>query len=224
MSLATRLHRIGLIRRKERWALSLRGWIALLVLSVLGVVASFRIIFPFLAVNEPLPCELLVVEGWIPDYGFDEVRTEFQRGGYKLLVITGNPITKGEPLAEYKTYPEVTRAILLKQGWNAEQVIAVPSAEAHRDRTFAAAMALRAWITNAQPTVRCVNVFSRGTHARRTRLLYLAALRGVVDVGIIAGMDLRYDRKRWWKSSEGVRDVIDETIAYFYARLIFRPD
>ena len=37
--------------------------------------------------------------------------------------------------------------------------------------------------------------------------------------GIIAVEDQDYDSKRWWESSDGVRTVIGEMIAYVYARL-----
>jgi hypothetical protein len=223
MSIPSILHRAGLIRRSEGWSLSRKAWIGIIIVAIASFACIFNWVLPFLAVSERLKCELLVVEGWIPDYGLDEVRKEFQRGGYRLLVLTGNPIIKGEPLSEFKTFPELTRAILLKQGWPPDRIVAVPSGETHRDRTFGAALALRSWLLDAEPNVRCVNVFSRGSHARRTRLLYEIALRGVADVGIIAGTDLRYDSRSWWKSSEGVRDIIDETIAYLYARFVFRP-
>ena len=45
--------------------------------------------------------------------------------------------------------------------------------------------------------------------------------RGKVKVGVIAIENEEYDPKRWWVSSEGVRTVINETIAYVYALVIF---
>ena len=32
-----------------------------------------------------------------------------------------------------------------------------------------------------------------------------------------------YDPKRWWCYSEGVREILGETIAYVYARFFFFP-
>jgi len=215
--------KFGLIQRKETWCLTWRGWLvgilAIAALLFLGV----RSIFPFLATNRPINADLLVVEGWVPDYALAELRTEFDRGGYKLLVVTGNPMLKGEALSEYKNYADLTRTSLLKNGWPEEKVVPVPSGEALRNRTYTAALALRAWLAKSGNSARSLNVFTRGPHARRTWLLYQMALQGKAEVGVIVGTDLRYDGKRWWTTSEGVRDVLDETIAYLYARLLFRP-
>jgi hypothetical protein len=43
-----------------------------------------------------------------------------------------------------------------------------------------------------------------------------------VRIGIIAMPDRLYNPAHWWRTSEGVRDVLGETIAYLYARLLFR--
>jgi len=40
-----------------------------------------------------------------------------------------------------------------------------------------------------------------------------------MEVGIIAAQPLLYDAKSWWNSSEGVRTVVGELIAYLYRRL-----
>ncbi len=185
--------------------------------------AGVHSIYPFLALNRPRGGELLVVEGWIPDYSLSDLRAEFAKGKYGLLLVTGNPILKGEPLAEYKNYADLTRAILLKNGWPEDKVVAVPSSEALRDRTYAAARALKEWISQSTISVRSFTIYSRGAHARRTWMLFQMALKGQAEVGVIASRDLRYDEKRWWKTSEGVRDILDEMIAYLYARLLFRP-
>ena len=44
-----------------------------------------------------------------------------------------------------------------------------------------------------------------------------------VKIGIIAAPNPDYDGARWWRHSEGVRDVIGETIAWLYATLFFWP-
>ena len=215
--------KIGLIVRKETWCLTWRAWIAVVLTLSAVVVVGVHLIFPFLALNRPVQGDLLIVEGWVPDYSLGDLREEFDRGGYKLLVVTGNPLLKGEALSEYKNYADLTKTILLKQGWPEEKVVAVPSAEVLKDRTYAAALALKDWLARSTNLVRSLNIYSRGSHARRTRMLYQIALKDRVNVGVIAGKDLRYDPKRWWTTSEGVRDIIDETIAYLYAQFLFRP-
>jgi hypothetical protein len=44
-----------------------------------------------------------------------------------------------------------------------------------------------------------------------------------VDVGVIAIKPDSYNTSRWWLFSDGVRNVISESIAYLYARFIFSP-
>ena len=187
------------------------------------MVAAFNMIFPFLAQNDSIRCDLLVVEGWVPDYSLQDVKAEFEDGGYNLLVITGPPILKGEPFAEFKTFPEFTKAILLKKGWDEHKVVAIPSGEAVRDRTYASALALKRWISDSKRNVQRINIYSMGAHARRTRMLFRMAFKDQIEVGVIAGKDLRFDGKHWWRTSEGVRTILDEMIAYLYARLIFSP-
>jgi hypothetical protein len=59
------------------------------------------------------------------------------------------------------------------------------------------------------------NVVTEDAHARRTRLLFQKAFGHGVRVGIISIPNRDYDAKHWWRSSEGVREVIGEAIAYY---------
>ena len=61
----------GFIKRKERWSLTATGWIALIAVVAAVLVAAVFTVHPFLAVNEPVQGEILVVEGWLPDYALE---------------------------------------------------------------------------------------------------------------------------------------------------------
>ena len=206
----------GLIRKRPCWVPTLRGWVALFLVVLTIGYGAVHAVFPFLQQHDPLVSDVMVVDGWVPDYMMAEVGAEFERGGYKILIITGTTILKGEPMAG----PQAARDQAVDR---AEKVVAVPCGDVVRDRTYASAVALREWLAGSPYRGRSFNIYSRGAHCRRTRLLYQLAFQDVVQVGVIAGQDRRYDGARWWVSSEGVRDIIDETIAYFYARVIFRP-
>jgi hypothetical protein len=67
------------------------------------------------------------------------------------------------------------------------------------------------------------NVLTEDAHARRTRLLYEKAFGDGTRVGIISVANPDYEGKHWWSSSQGVREVIGESIAYIYARFFFWP-
>jgi hypothetical protein len=68
-----------------------------------------------------------------------------------------------------------------------------------------------------------INVLTEDAHARRTRLLYHKAFGKSVTVGIIGVANPDYDSTQWWRYSDGVREVIGESIAYIYARFFFYP-
>ena len=65
------------------------------------------------------------------------------------------------------------------------------------------------------------NLMTLGAHARRSRLLFEEAFDGKASVGIISITNREYDPRHWWKYSEGVREVIGESVAYVYARFFF---
>ena len=92
-----------------------------------------------------------------------------------------------------------------------------------RDRTYGSAVALRNWFREHDMRVRSVNVLTENVHARRSRLLFSKALGPEISVGVIALPNPDYDARRWWRSSEGVKEVGSETVAYIYARLLFWP-
>ena len=62
-----------------------------------------------------------------------------------------------------------------------------------------------------------------GPHARRSRLMFEKALGKGVTVGVMAIPANDYDERHWWHSSQGVRIIIGEALAYAYARLLFYP-
>ena len=71
--------------------------------------------------------------------------------------------------------------------------------------------------------VTAFNLLTEAAHARRTRLLYQEAFGEGVKIGIIAVPNPDYDAGHWWRYSEGVREVLGESIAYLYAKFLFHP-
>jgi hypothetical protein len=82
---------------------------------------------------------------------------------------------------------------------------------------------LRDWFREHGMTVRSINVLTEDAHARRTQILFEKAFGSGVAIGIISVPDPDYDAKHWWRTSEGVREVLGESIAYLYARIFFHP-
>jgi len=211
----------GLLQRRTCLCPTWRGWL-LTALIVLPLVATgLRRLQPFLAINAPVTSNVLVVEGWMPDYGMKDVISETQRTPYVTLIVTGGPLERGAPLANYGTYADLGAATLAKLGANAPLPQAVPAADVYRDRTFTSALALHDWLKTRGPMPAKINLVTLGAHARRSRLLFNKVFGPDVKIGVIAVRDRGYDELHWWRSSQGFRVVTDEFIAYLYARFIF---
>ena len=214
---------LGLLTRRQCLVPTLRGWLlAILGLTALALIGMLEI-GPFLAVTDPVPGGVLVIEGWVPDYMLEAAIAEFKRDHYARLFVTGIPLQQGAPLSEYKNYAYIGAATLVKLGMSTNDVQAVPTGATRRDRTYAMALSLKHWLREHDMAPAKVNLMTGGPHARRSRLMFEKALGSGVTVGVIAIPANDYDERHWWNSSQGVRVVIGEALAYTYARLLFYP-
>lgn len=212
----------GFLNRRERWGLSMRGWFALLLVAVGVSIVAVLSIHPFLAMTQREDADILVVEGWVPDFAIRAAADEFAAHSYQRAFTTGGPVRgMGGYTNDYNTSASVGAARLKAAGVPGVQM--VPSRVMDRDRTYAAAIALRNWFHANNLHPRTINVVTEGAHARRTRFLFQKAFRDEITVGIIAITSPDYDGRHWWLYSEGVRDVIGETLAYLYAQVFFHP-
>lgn len=212
----------GLIKRRSCPVPTARGWLVCFLIFILFAVLLARRIHPFLAVNDPVPGGVLVVEGWAPDSAFKDAIAEFHSNHYDKIFVTGIPLEHGAPLSEYHSYAELGAAVLIKLGMPTNVVQAVPTPRVIQDRTYTSAIALKKWWREHATTVSKINLYTSGPHARRSRLLFEKAMGKEVTVGVIAAPVDDYDPDHWWRSSPGVRNVIGEAIAYLYARILFR--
>jgi hypothetical protein len=213
----------GLIKRKEFWVPSLRGWIILVVgMTALFVTATSHI-HPFLAQNNPIQAEILVVEGWLPDYALRGAVDEFRSNNYRLVITTGGLLEQGHFLSRHRSNAELAAETIKSLGLNEESVVAVPAGRVKHDRTYESALALKRWLVESRTSLKCLNLYSLGPHARRSQLLFQRALGDNIAVGIIASDIRDYDPEHWWEYSSGVTRVIGEVINYCYARFFFFP-
>jgi uncharacterized SAM-binding protein YcdF (DUF218 family) len=214
----------GILRRKERWGLSWRGR---LILGLLGFSTAALVLLnvqPFLAETHRVNTDVLVVEGWIHEHAIRAAKKEFETGRYQRIFTTGGPVAgSGHYVNDYQTSASVGADLLKNAGVPPGSVQMVPSRVMDRDRTYGSAVALREWLDEHDMAVQSVNVMTEDAHARRTHLLFKKALGKNVTVGIIAVPNPDYDARRWWRYSEGVKDVGSEAFAYIYARFFFYP-
>lgn len=197
----------------------LKRWSASALIAVIAGFCASRSIHPFLAPTDRVAKDVLVIEGWVPDYALEAGVAEFRAGGYRILFTTGGPVPSGSHLAEYDSYAEVAAAELRGLGLATNEVTAVPTAERYRNRTFASAVALREYCEVHKVEIRSINVVTVGSHARRSRLCFRRALGDQIPIGVIAVEDRDYDPRHWWRYSEGVKTIIEECVALPYAWL-----
>ena len=97
-----------------------------------------------------------------------------------------------------------------------------PSRVMLRDRTYASAVALRDWLKEHHVEPNGIMIVTESVHARRSRLLFSLALGRETRVGVLAVPSPDYDPRRWWDSSEAVKDVLEEAASYVYTTFIFQ--
>jgi len=214
----------GLFTRRERWGLSWRGWLAL-VLVIFGSFALWVFnVQSFLAPTQRLETKILVVEGWVHPYAIRAAVAEFGDGHYEKIYTTGGPVVGSDGyINDFNTSASVGAELLVKAGLPAEKVQMVPSHISGRDRTYSSALALREYFQTNGVALKRFNVLTEDVHARRTQLLFQTAFGPLAEVGVVSVRDPDYEPSHWWRYSEGVREILGESIAYLYAKFLFHP-
>jgi hypothetical protein len=197
-----------------------RGWLCVVVAAVALVLGVGRFTHGFLSVNAPIQANVLVVEGWLPDYAIEEALAEFRAGGYERLVTSGGPMPEGSLVSGYSTYAALATATVLKLGFPKDHVMEAPAARTYRHRTFESAKAVRTRLRELGVRTRGLNVVSVGPHARRTRAVYRKVFNDEIEIGVIAIESRDYDPKRWWAFSDGVKVTLAEAVAWLYEALL----
>jgi hypothetical protein len=181
-------------------------------------------IHPFLAKNAPLEADILVVEGWLPDYALEAAMNEFKQGSYRQLVTIGGSIPRGSYLIQYKTFAELAAATLTAMGFETKNLLAISHNAAYNaesiSRTDDSATELKQRLLSSDLQVSSFNLMTLGTHSRRSWMLFRKSFEPQIHIGIIAVEPRHYDPRRWWQSSEGTRTILSEFIAYVYICLL----
>jgi hypothetical protein len=105
-----------LIVKRKRWGLTWLGWLALVLAVVTAGLVSLLNLHGFLACNDPVRGQVLVVEGWTSDYAIPGAVSEFEKNGCRRMVCVGGPIEKGSYLSGFKSYERLTEARLVALG------------------------------------------------------------------------------------------------------------
>ncbi len=219
------MKRFKLASRRERWGLTIYGWLLILMLLVLIFWGFVRFIVPFLSVEETMDAKIMVVEGYVPDYAYPGIIRIFREEDYEFIVTSGTSFDQGFYIAGVKTAADLIRNSLLKLGFDSTKVVAVPvPPEVYKDRTWHSALYTFNYLREHFPDVKKVNIVSLGPHARRSKYLFEMVYEPEIELGNIVIPHVSVRANDWYTSSRGFRTVLNESIAYLYARLFFRPD
>ena len=191
-----------------------------LLAAIIITAVGLRTLYPFLAITETVPTRILVLDGWLPTYDINKAAALYLAGHYQtLLDVNGTYDFQAVDQDPGNAY--IVRRILVRDGVPPDQVKPVIFPGAKVDRTYISAVAVKEWCRQHGIPLQSLDIATLGPHARRSRLIYEKALGKGVKVGVIALDDPAYDSLRWWRSSEGVREVLFEFVAYVYVRFLF---
>lgn len=213
----------ALFRRRSIWLPTVRGWLAALALALALAWIVLHHVHDFLAPDEPVAAELLVVEGWMAPEELREAVQLVRSEGYRRVVTTGGPLQGwGERLAA-PDYASLARQFLIEQGLEPDTVIAVPAPASAQSRTYLSAVMVREWARAQVPPPRELDVLSVGVHSRRTWRMYELALGDSIEVGIRSAEPTEYEAREWWRSSYGGKVVVGECLSWVWSVLFFHP-
>lgn len=182
------------------------GWISKTATGCFLGGAIWFILFahPFLALNQPVKADILIVEGWVPDYVLAGAAREYQAGKYARVFISGMDYEPDDSrLAEGSDAAQSGRQ-LAALGINSAVIEPCPSRPVSFNRTSHMARTVRDRIRTLDLKPRGVNVVTLGPHGRQSLLAYQRMFGEDIPVGIITIPKNDYDPTRWWASQAGI--------------------
>lgn len=211
---------LQLFHRRTLWWPTRRGWLCLLTPPLALIISWCLWGESFLAVNQPLPAQVLVVEGWADRDSMAAAVHEFQRESYRLLVTSGGPTGDSWAVRNWN-YAELAAADLLRHGIPKDQLLAAPAKEHDTQRTYQAALAVWKALESRGPLPVTITIWTRGSHARRSRLVYARVFGSQTHVGVVSWLPEESKGRSWWQSSERSREFLGETAGYFFELLFY---
>jgi len=212
----------SLFRRREILLPTLLGFVIIILFTVAITLIILKNMATFLAHNEPVQGQYLIVEGWLSEPALLEALTTYKTGGYKFLITTGGPDTRHiNPLHE--TYAEQSAAFIQNRGFDDSNLIVIATPASAQNRTFLSAVMVRDWLTANSTVKSTIDVFSGDVHARRTHKLYKMAFADEIKIGIIAAQANGFDLQYWWQTSEGAKAVLTESAGLLWVTCCFNP-
>lgn len=207
----------------------LAGALVFLAIAAAALLLVARAAGFYLFVNEPARgldgrgAHLLVVEGWLDEGALDAAAVAFRQGGYERIVTSGGPIDSWREGKTATDFAERAASYLRRHGLADVPIAAATAPASAQDRTFLSAVVVRDWIRRERLMPDAIDVYSEGVHARRSRTVYRLAFGPSVEVGVLAATPRTYDLEHWWRTSQGAKTVLDETLSLIWTTCCFWP-
>lgn len=215
------MRHITLCRKTQIWLPTIWGWLIFLIIICVSCVFVVRNIYPFLAPNDPVRAQILVVEGWLSPQELYQAVKIFKMGGYTLVATTGGPTDW--PETKYSNYAARAADYLAQHGVPSDVILVVPAPPSAQERTFLSAVMLRESARRLGLKLDAINLFSSGAHARRSRLLFKMALGSEVRIGVLTARPEDYNPDAWWRTSKGVESIVFQSIGLIWVKFCFWP-
>ena len=193
-----------------------RTWLLLCLTVLPAALWAAGQLHPWLSVTDPVAdARYVVVEGWVPDRVVQQALDWARKHDAKLIFTTGIPFDQGSYLSNYPTFAEMCADTLKRMGADPAKVKPAPAVKVNLERTRAMATGLKQTLDTMTipPGERKLNLFTHGTHAFRSRMLFQRALGPSWQVGVVSVAPAGYMPGAWWHYSEGIKSVIEELIA-----------
>ena len=203
-------------RRRSLPVPTWKTWFVVLSLAGFALWGCVSWVHNWLAVVDRVEkAPYVIVEGWAPDYVLEEAMAAAKAEPVKRFFTTGIPLDRGTFLSEYQNYAQLAAATLAKMGVDPKLIYPVPAGEAKTERTRSMALALKAALDgeNIPAADRRINLYTLGTHGRRSRRIFQEVLGSDWQVGVVSVPTEDYDASKWYRQSGGVKNVLDELVA-----------
>lgn len=175
------------------------AWYVAGTACVLAVIAFVRFAHPFLAIDAPVPADILVIEGWLPEYAMERTVAEVRRGNYRRVIIPGM-VPDDDRVPDHVSISNRLEAA----GVSPDRIIVITIPAIRWNRTSTMARAVRNRLVELDVVPKGVNIITLGPHARQSLLAYSRMLGPGIATGVINFPKSEYDPGRWWASPAGV--------------------
>jgi hypothetical protein len=121
-------------------------------------------------------------------------------------------------LTTFNSNAESARKRLISMGVDSSRILAAPGERVKINRTLTSALGFRNWMETTDINIKGINIFSMGTHARRTWMTYEKILNEKYEIGIISVPDnLNHTREN------KLLKTLRETLGIIYYWIILLP-